>query len=239
MGRNSKNGNLPKRKTVSINKPVKSKSLFSNPKIILVFAAVAVLLIVGGAFAIIKSQNKETPTNAVVSRNTASKPQDTTITDKSVPTTSPTSSTEVSKQTKDVSIMTDKGEIVVELRPDLMPITVNNFMKLVNKGFYNGLKFHRVADWLIQGGDPEGTGNGGPGWTIKLETNPQLKNIKYAIAMARRTEPDTAGSQFYILKQDESSLDGKYAVFGNVIKGQDVVDKIVMGDKMTTVKEIK
>lgn len=143
------------------------------------------------------------------------------------------------KKVVDVSIMTDKGEIVAELRPDLMPVTVDNFMKLVNSGFYNGLKFHRVEDWVIQAGDPKGDGTGGPGWTIKLETNPRLKNVKYAIAMARSQDPNSAGSQFYILKKDASWLDGQYAVFGNVIKGQDVVDKIEIGDKMKEVKEVK
>lgn len=139
----------------------------------------------------------------------------------------------------DVSIQTNKGEIVVELRPDLMPVTVGNFMKLVNQGFYNGLTFHRVEDWVIQGGDPNGDGTGGPGWTIKLETNPKLKNVKYAIAMARSMAPDSAGSQFYILKQDAHDLDGEYAVFGNVIKGQEVVDKIAIGDLINLVKKVK
>jgi cyclophilin family peptidyl-prolyl cis-trans isomerase len=143
------------------------------------------------------------------------------------------------KQKIDVSIKTDKGEIVAELRPDLMPITVRNFMKLVEMRFYDGLTFHRVESWVIQGGDPEGTGTGGPGWSIKLETNPQLTNIKYCIAMARSTAPDTAGSQFYILKQDVPQLNGKYAVFGNIIKGQDVVDKIAIGDKIKSMRIIK
>lgn len=136
----------------------------------------------------------------------------------------------------DVSIQTDKGEIVVELRKDLMPITVNNFVDLVEKKFYDGLTFHRVEDWVIQGGDPTATGSGGSGKTIPLETNPNLSNVKGAIAMARTDDPNSATSQFYILKKDQTGLDGSYAVFGNVIKGQDVVDKIVIGDKMTTVK---
>ncbi len=142
------------------------------------------------------------------------------------------------EKTVDVSIKTDKGEIVLELRPDLMPITVENFMKLVDKGFYNGLKFHRVEDWVIQGGDPEGTGRGGPGWSIKLETSPELTHVKYAVGMARSSAPDSAGSQFYILKKDSHGLDGQYAIFGTVIKGQDVVDKIAIGDKMTEVKRV-
>jgi peptidyl-prolyl cis-trans isomerase B (cyclophilin B) len=89
-----------------------------------------------------------------------------------------------------VTIDTAKGQIVLEVYPDLMPITVANFDKLVQSGFYNGLKFHRVEDWVIQGGDPKGNGTGGPGWSIKLETNPQLRNVRGAVAMARAMDPD-------------------------------------------------
>lgn len=139
------------------------------------------------------------------------------------------------KQKVNVLIKTAKGDMVAELRPDLMPITVKNFLKLVDMKFYDNLKFHRVEDWVIQGGDPVGNGTGGPGWEIKLETNPSLKNIKYCIAMARSSNPDSAGSQFYILKKDTPSLDGQYAVFGNIIKGQDIVDKIKIGDKIISI----
>lgn len=145
----------------------------------------------------------------------------------------------VGKQKVNVSILTDKGEMVAELRPDLMPTTVRNFIKLTEMKFYDGLTFHRVEDWVIQGGDPTGKGTGGPGWAIKLETNPQLKNVKYCIAMARGESLDSAGSQFYILKRDTPQLDTKYAVFGNIIKGQEAVDKIVIGDKMKTVRIIE
>jgi len=135
-----------------------------------------------------------------------------------------------------VTIDTAKGQIVLEVYPDLMPITVANFDKLVQSGFYNGLKFHRVEDWVIQGGDPKGNGTGGPGWSIKLETNPQLRNVRGAVAMARAMDPDSAGSQFYILKKDASWLDGQYAVFGKVTQGMDVVDQIEAGDQMQAVK---
>ncbi|HHY12976.1 MAG TPA: peptidylprolyl isomerase [Firmicutes bacterium] len=135
-----------------------------------------------------------------------------------------------------ITIDTAKGQIVLEVYPDLMPITVANFDKLVQSGFYNGLKFHRVEDWVTQGGDPKGNGTGGPGWSIKLETNPQLKNLRGMVAMARAMDPDSAGSQFYILKKDASWLDGQYAVFGKVIQGMDVVDQIQKGDIMQTVK---
>ncbi|MDD4262496.1 MAG: peptidylprolyl isomerase [Syntrophaceticus schinkii] len=140
------------------------------------------------------------------------------------------------KEPHNVTIDTAKGQIVLEVYPDLMPITVANFDKLVQSGFYNGLKFHRVEDWVIQGGDPKGNGTGGPGWSIKLETNPQLRNVRGAVAMARAMDPDSAGSQFYILKKDASWLDGQYAVFGKVTEGMDVVDQIKTGDQMQTVK---
>ncbi|MGE5473297.1 MAG: peptidylprolyl isomerase [Ignavibacteriales bacterium] len=147
---------------------------------------------------------------------------------------------DMSKQkTVMVNIKTAKGDIKVALYPELMPITVDNFVQLVKKSFYNGLTFHRVEDWVIQGGDPNGNGSGGSGATIKLETNPNLKNVRGAIAMARSDKMDSASSQFYILKTDASWLDNYYAVFGKVVSGMEVVDKIAVGDKMTEVKEIK
>jgi len=138
--------------------------------------------------------------------------------------------------TQIITIDTGRGPIVLEVYPDLMPITVANFDKLVKSDFYNGLTFHRVENWVIQGGDPKGNGTGGPGWQIKLETSSQLKNLRGAVAMARSMDPDSAGSQFYILKKDASWLDGQYAVFGKVVQGMDVVDQIKIGDLMKTVK---
>lgn len=138
---------------------------------------------------------------------------------------------------RQVTIETSRGNIVLEIYPKLMPVTTDNFAKLVKSGFYNGLTFHRVEDWVIQGGDPQGNGRGGPGWTIPLETNPELKNVRGAVAMARGEDPDSAGSQFYILKKDAPWLDGQYAVFGKVVQGMEVVDKIKVGDKMLSVKE--
>lgn len=135
-----------------------------------------------------------------------------------------------------VAIKTDKGDIQLELYPEKMPITVENFLKLTNSGFYNGLTFHRVENWVVQGGDPSGDGTGGPGWTIKLETHPDLKNVTGALAMARAAHPDSAGSQFYILKTDAPWLDGQYAVFGKVTQGMDVVKKLAVGDKMNAVE---
>jgi len=138
-----------------------------------------------------------------------------------------------------VSMKTNKGNIKLELYPEKMPVTVENFLKLTNSGFYNGLIFHRVEHWVVQGGDPLGNGTGGPGWTIKLETHPDLKNVAGAVAMARSEKPDSAGSQFYILKKDAPWLDGQYAVFGKVIEGMDVVKYLARGDRMATVEVVQ
>ena len=146
-------------------------------------------------------------------------------------------SLQADKSAHQVTIDTAKGQIVMDVYPGLMPVTVANFDKLVKAGFYNGLTFHRVEDWVIQGGDPKGDGTGGSGQTIKLETNPQLKNVRGAVAMARSSDPNSASSQFYILKQDTPSLDGQYAVFGMVVQGMNVVDQIQVGDLMKTVQE--
>lgn len=135
-----------------------------------------------------------------------------------------------------ISIKTNKGTILVEVYPSLTPVTVQNFEKLVGDKFYNDLTFHRVEEGLIQGGDPQGNGMGGPGWAIPLEISPELKNERGALAMARGQDPNSAGSQFYILKQDMHALDGQYAVFGRVVKGMEVVDRIKAGDKMITVE---
>jgi peptidyl-prolyl cis-trans isomerase B (cyclophilin B) len=120
----------------------------------------------------------------------------------------------------------------IELYPDKARNTVNNFIELSQKGFYDGLTFHRViSGFMIQGGDPKGDGSGGPGYSIKGEFAENkfpndLKHVRGVISMARTMEPDTAGSQFFIMHQDAPSLDGKYAAFGKVIKGIEVVDEI-------------
>ncbi|AKN32666.1 peptidylprolyl isomerase [Clostridium carboxidivorans P7] len=134
--------------------------------------------------------------------------------------------------------MENGDEIKVELYPKAAPNTVNNFIYLVNKGFYNGLTFHRVIPkFMIQGGCPKGDGTGGPGYKIKGEfaengfSENGLKHTRGVISMARSQENDSAGSQFFIMHGDAASLDGKYAAFGKVIKGMDVVDKIVSVDR--------
>ena len=130
--------------------------------------------------------------------------------------------------------MEDGGVIRLELYPDIAPITVDNFVSLVKKGFYDGLIFHRViSGFMIQGGDPKGTGMGGPGYTIKGEfkANGVVNNIKHergVISMARSMMPDSAGSQFFIMHADAPSLDGQYAAFGRVTDEESlaVVDAI-------------
>ena len=128
--------------------------------------------------------------------------------------------------------MANGKKIRIELYPETAPITVENFIKLVQDGFYDGLTFHRVIPgFMIQGGRPNGTGTGGPGWHIKGEfasngvENP-LKHTRGVISMARAMDPDSAGSQFFIMHQDAPHLDGQYAAFGKVVEGMDVVDEI-------------
>ncbi len=135
-------------------------------------------------------------------------------------------------------IETDKGEITLNVYPKVMPKTAANFEKLVADSFYDGLTFHRVEDWVVQGGDPAGDGTGGPGWTIELEIFRKLSHVRGAVGMARSLDPDSAGSQFYIVKKNQLSLDGQYALFGKVVKGMDVVDQLAAGDKMTRVTKV-
>lgn len=128
--------------------------------------------------------------------------------------------------------MKDGGVIKLELYPDIAPITVNNFVSLINKKFYDGLIFHRVIrGFMIQGGCPEGTGTGGPGYQIKGEFSQNgvenhLKHTAGVLSMARSMDPDSAGSQFFIMHKNAPHLDGGYAAFGKVIEGMDVVDRI-------------
>lgn len=132
-----------------------------------------------------------------------------------------------------VTIEMENGDIMkAELYPQVAPNTVNNFISLVNKGFYDGLIFHRVINgFMIQGGDPEGTGMGGPGYGIKGEfaQNGFANDLKHSagvLSMARSMMPNSAGSQFFIMHKDAPHLDGAYAAFGKIIEGMDVVNKI-------------
>lgn len=158
---------------------------------------------------------------------------------------------ETSEITNYVKLETTKGIILVELYPNVAPITVENFQNLVNEKFYDGLIFHRVIkDFMIQGGDPEGTGLGGSSKTIKGEfknngVNNDLSHTRGVISMARNSiSMDSASSQFFIVQKDSTYLDGDYAAFGKVVAGMDVVDKIASvnvdsNDKPTSTQKIK
>lgn len=133
--------------------------------------------------------------------------------------------------------MKDGGIIKAELYPDVAPITVENFVKLIDEKFYDGLIFHRVIPgFMIQGGDPDGNGMGGPGYSIKGEfaSNGVVNNLKHergVLSMARAMDPNSAGSQFFIMVADAPHLDGDYAAFGKVTEGMETVDKIVSAER--------
>ena len=134
-------------------------------------------------------------------------------------------------------ITTPKGEIVFKFFPEDAPGTVSSFIKLARNGFYNGLTFHRVEPgFVIQGGCPQGTGTGGPGYRLKAEFNDRLHDAG-AVAMARSQSPDSAGSQFYICLEDAHFLDRQYTVFGHVTSGLDVARRVKVGDTMNVVIE--
>ena len=146
--------------------------------------------------------------------------------------------------------MFDGGVIKAELYPEIAPNTVNNFVSLVSQGFYDGLIFHRVIPgFMIQGGCPKGNGTGGPGYEIPGEFAANgfandLKHTRGVLSMARAMDPDSAGSQFFIMHEDAPHLDGQYAAFGQVLQGMDVVDKIAStktgwGDKPLTPQIMK
>lgn len=152
---------------------------------------------------------------------------------------------------------TSKGKILLQLEFEKTPLTVANFVGLAegtkyysttpgeppkaqNKPFYDGLSFHRViANFMIQGGDPQGTGSGGPGYQFRNETMPSLKHDRAGILSMANAGPDTNGSQFFITHLETPWLDGKHTVFGHVIEGQNVVNAIVQGDKIKTIKIVR
>ncbi|MCK4551983.1 MAG: peptidylprolyl isomerase [Tenericutes bacterium] len=141
--------------------------------------------------------------------------------------------------------MENNKEIMIELYPEIAPNTVNNFVSLVNKGFYNGIIFHRVIEnFMLQGGDPDGTGMGGPGYDIPGEFSSNgfknsLLHSKGVISMARSQHPDSAGSQFFIMHKASPHLDGAYAAFGKVIEGIEEVDRIATVKKDSRDKPLK
>lgn len=139
-----------------------------------------------------------------------------------------------------------KGDIKIELYPDKAPNTVNNFISLVQDGFYDELIFHRVIPgFMIQGGDPEGAGTGGPGYSIEGEFSDNgfegndIKHTRGVLSMARSMHPDSAGSQFFIMHEDAPHLDGGYAAFGKVVDGMNIVDEIVKVDRDRNDRPIK
>lgn len=140
------------------------------------------------------------------------------------------------KKSYTATIETNRGFITLKLYAAQAPRTVNNFVCLARDGFYDGVTFHRVIkDFMIQGGDPTGTGRGGPGYTFKDEFDPKLKHDKPGVLSMANAGPGTNGSQFFITHVPTPWLDGKHSVFGQVTKGQDIVNAIQQGDVMLTV----
>ncbi|MEM8954312.1 MAG: peptidylprolyl isomerase [Verrucomicrobiota bacterium] len=144
-----------------------------------------------------------------------------------------------SGEVKDIRVIvkTSKGDIEGTLFASKTPMTVANFTNLAKKGYYNGLKFHRVIpDFMIQGGCPLGSGRGGPGYRFADEIDPTLKHTKPGIFSMANAGPGTTGSQFFITHKDTPWLDGKHTVFGEVTKGQDIVDSITAGDTINSIE---
>lgn len=140
-------------------------------------------------------------------------------------------------KTYTATIQTNRGDIVIDLYADKVPNTVNNFVALARDGFYDGVKFHRViADFMVQGGDPSGSGRGGPGYQVNDEFHPELVHDGPGVLSMANAGPNTNGSQFFITHVATNWLDNKHSVFGRVRSGQDVVDAIQQGDVMEKVE---
>jgi len=140
-------------------------------------------------------------------------------------------------KTYTATIQTNRGDIVIDLYADKVPNTVNNFVALARDGFYDGVKFHRViADFMVQGGDPSGSGRGGPGYKFNDEFHPELVHDGPGVLSMANAGPNTNGSQFFITHVATNWLDNKHSVFGRVRSGQDVVDAIQQGDVMEKVE---
>ena len=144
---------------------------------------------------------------------------------------------EESMQDIRIIVKTDKGDIEGVLYPSKAPVTVANFLNLAKRGYYNGITFHRVIpNFMVQGGDPTGTGSGGPGYRFEDECTPELKHDKPGIFSMANAGPGTNGSQFFITHVATPHLDGKHTVYGSVTTGQDVVNAIAGGDKITSIE---
>ncbi len=223
--------------------PTVWERLRKNPMALLGIVVIAsmVLSIVGLEY-FGQAQPTPTPAPTLAAQATATKPPATpaaqaTPSGKKTYAALPAMTIDVNKNYT-ATIETDKGKIVIQLLPKVAPQTVNSFVFLSRDGFYNGLTFHRVEDWVIQGGDPLGTGLGGPGYNLPAEFNPTA-HIIGTVAMARSQDPNSAGSQFYITKVAASwmalQLDNQYTVFGQVVTGMEVVNQIAIGDVMRKV----
>ena len=146
------------------------------------------------------------------------------------------SETQISEKLPKIQIQTERGNITIEMFEDEAPNTVANMISLIEKGYYNGLNFHRVIpDFMIQGGCPHGTGTGGPGYDFDDECTPDRRHDSAGVLSMANAGPGTNGSQFFITHGPTPHLDGKHTVFGKVTEGQEVVDEIKQGDVMQTV----
>ncbi len=198
-------------------------------KKVLVFAPMLALILTGAGCATPET-TEETSNSANTSASTNSAPTTMTTPARTFPGVLP----DDQRLGKTVKIVTAKGEIVLELYGDTAPMAVSNFISLIQSGYYNGLDFHRREEgFVIQGGDPNGNGTGGPGYKFEDELTDSYTYSRGTLAMAN-SGPNTNGSQFFIMLSDYP-LPKKYTIFGKVISGIEVVDKIVVGDEMTVV----
>lgn len=222
--------------------PIKKKlssSKSSVSKLIFVVALIFIMTVIGCGTEIPPVAKTDSQTQPLKENPPAAKTDNQTQTDATK--TNP----QVNKNPIVTITMEDGNTVKIELLPTVAPNTVRNFISLVHKGFYNGLIFHRVIPgFMVQGGDPQGTGQGGAGYSIKGEFNSNgfnnsLLHDRGIISMARTSEPNSAGSQFFIMVAKAPSLDGKYAAFGKVVEGMSEVDKIVNSKKNSSDKPLE
>jgi peptidylprolyl isomerase len=219
-----------------------------NPMALIgLFVVLAMVLGIVGVGAIGPPAGPPTATPAAVAAATTPTKLN-EVTALTTPTARPTGSAPVARKTYSsvpamaidvnksytATIATDKGAMVFTLLPKVAPVTVNAFVVLSRDGFYNGLTFHRVENWVIQGGDPRGDGTGGPGYSLPAEFS-SFNQITGTLAMARSSDPNSAGSQFYVTLSDASFLNGQYTAFGQIVSGMDVASRTAKGDIIRSV----